>query len=176
MEYSDDLEWYVLRVKTRFEKIVITSLGQKGFSSLHLTYLQKSRRKDRIKMLPKAFFPGYMFVQATLDVERHVEILKTIGVTDVLKNSEGPISVPQWQIDNILTLQEFSGKVFPTVMVIQQGSWVEVTHGPLKGLKGIVDRVNKEMVHISVDSIPGSVGIELNASYLEPISQQDLAS
>ena len=39
--------------------------------------------------------------------------------------------------------------------------FLSVRGGPLKGLRGVVDRMDRNKLHIHVDAIPGSVMIEV---------------
>lgn len=173
MNYSSNKEWYVIRVKSRYEKIVQTSLLAKGFSPLHLSYIEASKRKDRNISLSKPFFPGYMFVNVLLNAESHIEVLKTTGVIDLLKNSQGPIPVPEWQISNIIPLQNYSGKVY-LFEEFKEGNFVRVTSGILEGLIGQVDHVAKDLIKIIITNIPGAFAVQIPPSYLEPIDIEQI--
>jgi transcription antitermination factor NusG len=41
------------------------------------------------------------------------------------------------------------------------GDAVIVREGPLKGLRGVIDRMDRKKLYINVDAIPGSVTIEI---------------
>ena len=41
------------------------------------------------------------------------------------------------------------------------GNAVFVREGPLKGLRSVVDRLDRKNLHIHVDEIPGSIVIEV---------------
>ena len=41
------------------------------------------------------------------------------------------------------------------------GDSVFVREGPLKGLRGVIDRLDRKKLHIHVDAIPGSVMIDV---------------
>ena len=42
------------------------------------------------------------------------------------------------------------------------GDNVIVGEGPLKGLRGVIDRMDRKKLYIHVDAIPGSVTIEID--------------
>ncbi len=65
-------------------------LHKKHFEVLNPTYQALSIRKDRRKVLSKPIFKGYMFFRALLDSESHLEVLKTPGVVEILRNRKGP--------------------------------------------------------------------------------------
>ena len=46
------------------------------------------------------------------------------------------------------------------------GEKVVVREGLLKGLKGTVDQINRKMLKISIDAVPGSIMIEIDPRQL----------
>lgn len=172
MHYFQGEHWYALRVKSRYEELVKKALLAKSVDSLYLTYQQESRRKDRKKILTKAFFPGYMFIKAELTAELHLEILKCIGVSTILHDSNGPVAIPDEEIENILYLKDYEGQVVHIDSGISKGKRVRVIDGPLFGLVGIVDESRKGQIRISVENIPGAVGISIPEDLLELVEDQ----
>ncbi len=171
MHYFPDEEWYAIRVRYRHEQVVEKALAAKEFSPLNLTYQEKSRRKDRRKILTKFFFPGYMFIRAALNAERHVEILKSIGVVEILRNSQGPVPILESQIQNVLKLKSYGGEIL-TFSEYCCGMRVRIIEGPLAGLIGQIDEMQRDLLKISIDSIPGSVAIHVSTDMLEPLDSK----
>ena len=135
-------------------------LHKKFFEVLNPTYQALSIRKDRRKVLTKPIFKGYMFFRALLDSEKHLEVLKTPGVVEILRNRKGPTPVPDEQVENIRILEKHVGDCFHgTDLVV--GDAVIVRDGPLTGLRGVIDRMARKKLYIHVDVIPGSVMIEV---------------
>ncbi len=172
MFYYPGENWYAIRVKSRFEGLVERCLGLKKITSLNLTYQVLSKRKDRKKFLTKAFFPGYMFIRSELDPTIHVEILKSIGVINIIKNSKGPLPIPDDQIENVLKLKQYEGKII-TLNEFARGMAVRIIQGPLKGVLGVVDQIQRDLIKISIDSIPGSVAIQVSPQQIEPVHSQN---
>ena len=168
MYYYPGENWYAMRVRYRHEGVVQKALTGKSFSSLNLTYQVKSQRKDRKKILTKAFFPGYMFVKAELNSEVHVEILKSFGVIEILSNSRGPVSIPEDQIQNVQKLEEYTDKIL-TFTEFANGMPVKIIQGPLSGVIGKIDDIHRDLIKISIESIPGSVAIHVIPEQIEPI-------
>ena len=98
MKYSTEHNWYAVRTRSKAEQLVFNALRAKLFEVLMPTYQAISQRKDRRIMLTKPIFRGYLFVRLQLDAEKHLEILKTLGVIQILKNSQGPLLIPGEQI------------------------------------------------------------------------------
>jgi len=168
MYYFPDEQWYAIRVKYRHEQVTERALNAKQFSPLNLTYQEKSKRKDRRKILTKFFFPGYMFIRAALNAERHVEILQSTGVVEILRNSKGPVPILESQIQNILKLKSYTGKIL-TFSEYCCGMRVRIIEGPLAGVIGRIDELQRNLLKISIDSIPGSVAIQVSEDMLEPL-------
>ena len=94
MRYCPEESWYVLRVRSQAERLVQVGLHHKKFEVLNPTYQSLSIRKDRRKVLSRPIFNGYMFIRALLNPEIHLEVLKTPGVVEILRNKSGPTPVP----------------------------------------------------------------------------------
>jgi len=162
MQYCREESWYVIRVRSQSERLVQVGLHRKNFEVLNPTYQALSIRKDRTKVLSKPIFKGYMFFRALLDSERHLEILKTPGVVEILRNRKGPTPVPDQQVENVRILEKHVGDCFHgTDLVV--GDAVIVRDGPLTGLRGLIDRMNRKKLYIHVDAIPGSIMIEVES-------------
>jgi len=160
MQYCREESWYVIRVRSQSERLVQVGLHKKHFEVLNPTYQTLSFRKDRRKVLSKTIYKGYMFFRALLDAERHLEVLKTPGVIEILRNRKGPTSMPDEHVENVRILEKHVGDCFHGIDLVV-GDAVIVREGPLTGLKGVIDRMDHEKLYIHVDAIPGSVMIEV---------------
>ncbi|MBF0238876.1 MAG: hypothetical protein HQM12_14320 [SAR324 cluster bacterium] len=173
MNYNPHESWYVMRIRTKFNQQVERALKNKQFHIFNPTYQEWSQRKDRKKLLTKPIFNGYMFVQTLLNPETHLELLKTLGVIELLKTSQSVLTVPQNEIDNLRLLENYIGQCVQSPQ-FAVGDRVRITQGLLKGLVGCVDRINKKILRISVDSVPGSIAIEINPDHVEPLEQDSV--
>ena len=112
MRYCREESWYVLRVRSQTERLVQVGLHHKNFEVLNPTYQALSIRKDRRKVLSRPIFNGYMFFRTLLNPEIHLEVLKTPGVVEILRNKSGPTPVPDEKFDNVQLLGNHLGKCF----------------------------------------------------------------
>ena len=160
MQYCREESWYVIRVRSQSEQLVQVGLHKKHIEVLNPTYQALSIRKDRRKVLSKPIFKGYMFFRALLDSESHLEVLKTPGVVEILRNRKGPTPVPDEQVENVLILEKHVGNCFFGKDLVV-GDVVIVREGPLTGLKGMIDRMDRKKLYIHLDAIPGSVMIQV---------------
>ena len=160
MQYCTEKSWYVLRVRSQAERLVHVGLHHKQFEVLNPEYRSLSIRKDRRKVLTRPIFNGYMFIRALLNPECHLEIIKTPGVVEILKSTSGPTPVPDDQITNVRLLEKHVGDCFFSTD-FEVGDAVFVREGPLTGLRGVIDRLDRKKLHIHIDAIPGSVMIDV---------------
>ena len=160
MHYCSEKSWYVLRVRSQAECLVHLVLHQKQFEVFNPTFQALSIRRDRRKVLTRPIFNGYMFVRTQLNPECHLEILKTPGVIEILKSPSGPTPVPDEQIENVRLMEKHVGACFFGTD-FEVGDSVFVKEGPLTGLRGVIDRLDRKKLHIHVDAIPGSVMIDV---------------
>jgi len=166
MQYCKEESWYVIRVRSQSERLVHVGLHKKDFELLNPTYQALSIRKDRRKVLSKPIFKGYMFLRALLDSESHLEVLKTPGVVEILQSRKGPTPVPDEQVENVRILEKHVGDCFyGTDLVV--GDVVIVRDGPLTGLRGVINRKDRKKLHIHVDTIPGSVMIQVEPNQVQ---------
>ena len=160
MEYSREENWYVIRVRSQSERLVQVGLHKKKIEVLNPTYQALSIRKDRRKVLTKPIFKGYMFFRTLLDSGSHLDVLKTPGVVEILRNRKGPTPVPDEQVENVRILEKHVGDCFHGTELLV-GDGVIVREGSLTGLRGVIDRMDPKKLYIQVDAIPGSVMIEV---------------
>ena len=85
---------------------------------------------------------------------------KNTAVVEILKSQSGPTPVPDDQIENVRLLEKHVGVCFFGAD-FEVGDAVFVREGPLTGLRGVIDRLDRKKLHIHVDAIPGSVMIDV---------------
>ena len=162
-------EWYALYVQVNHEKEVVKRLEQKEIACFLPLMECWSKRLDRRKKIHVPFFPGYVFVHSIMDSSSNLTIVKTPGALTLLHNSEGPISIPPYQIENLQTAIN-SAQPLSTLSYMKEGDWVHVVRGPLTGCVGILHRLDAKRgrLVVSVDIIKKSVGVELDIEDVEP--------
>ncbi len=168
-------EWYALYVQVNHEKEVVKRLEQKEVSCFLPLMESWSKRLDRRKKVHLPLFPGYLFVHVHLDSYVNLEIVKTPGALNLLRNSEGPLSIPSYQVENLQTMIN-STQPLNIHAYLKEGEWVQVMRGPLAGCIGIINRVDPKRgrLIVSVDIIKKSVSVELDLEDVEPAAPPTL--
>lgn len=161
-------EWYALYVQVNHEKEVVKRLEQKEVCCFLPLMESWSKRLDRRKKVHLPLFPGYVFVNVHLDSYVNLNIVKTAGALNLLRNSEGPLSIPSYQIENLQTIIN-STQPLKTHTYLKEGEWIRVVRGPLAGCIGILSRLDlkRGRLVVSVDIIKKSVSVELDVEDVE---------
>jgi transcription antitermination factor NusG len=164
-------QWYALYVQVNHEKEIVKRLEQKEVYCFLPVMETWSKRLDRRKKIQLPLFPGYVFVHVILDNYMNLSIVKTPGALNLLRNSDGPLSIPSYQIENLQTMVK-STQPLELHPYLKEGDWVHVVRGPLFGCIGILKRLDPKRgrLILSVDIIRQSVSVELDLEDVEPSS------
>src|SRR5262245_51577855 len=92
---ENDVRWYALHVRSRFEKVVARNLEGKEYDSFLPIYQRRHKWSDRIKSIDLPLFPGYVF--ARFDVNDRLPILTIPGVHSIVGIGKSPIPVDESQ-------------------------------------------------------------------------------
>ena len=167
---NNPLYWYCLYTRSRHEDFVYQRLSDKKINAFLPKLEVWSRRKDRRKKIQKALFSGYLFVHENLTHHIWLEILKTPGVVKILGNEEGPMPIPEIQIESIRTILNGKAAVSP-FPYLKEGQRVRVVDGPLKDCEGFLVKIKegRERLIISIDLLKRSVAVEIEGASVEPV-------
>ncbi len=166
------MPWYAVHTKSRHEYKAHMGLLQKNLTSFLPEMEVWSKRKDRKKKISIPLFPGYLFIEATLDNETKLAILKTFGVVRILGKKENaePIPVPDDKIEAIQRLLVKKVEIF-TMQYPKAGEPAQIIDGPFAGIVGTVLKSDpeKELFVISIDLLQRSVAIKLEGFQVSKI-------
>lgn len=154
--------WYALYVQVNHEKKVTDQLLKKNIACFLPLLPTWSRRRDRRVRLHVPLFPGYVFVHTVLDNKVHVEILKIPGSVYIVRSSQGPALIPDYQVESLRTVLTHADTL-TLHPYLSAGDWVEAVRGPFAGCVGILQRLNpkKGTLVISIDVIRQAASVQL---------------
>jgi transcription antitermination factor NusG len=160
--------WYAVRTRSRHEKRVQEQLAAKGLEPFLPLIARWRQWADRRKSVAFPLFPGYCFARFLL-VHR-VEVLKTPGVVEIIGNQDGPLAVPDHEVEAVQRLVA-STLPYDPHPYLQAGQSVEVIRGPLKGLTGILlHKGSRARLVVSIHLIHQSASVELDAYDVTPLT------
>jgi transcription termination/antitermination protein NusG len=158
--------WYAVWTRSRHEHVVREQIERKGVEVFLPTITKWSRWKDRKKKIDWPLFPGYCF--ARFEADDRLTILKCNGVVSIVSFNGEPAPVPDQEIEGIRLVVN-SDLQYDPCPLIKEGTMVEVTHGPLKGVIGRLTRKgSRARLVLSVDLIGQAVSVEVDAADVKP--------
>ncbi len=168
---TNDFHWFALLTRSNFEQVVFDQIVQKKMNVFLPKTKRLSRRRDRKQMIEVPLFPGYLFVKSSFDPACQLLILKTQGVVRFLGNQQGPVPVPDTQIDSLKILIS-AGKELITGACsrLSRGDLVMVLKGPLAGTRGeFVQYRGRGRVIVKLPVLGQYAGVEIDEDQVEKI-------
>jgi transcription antitermination factor NusG len=175
------LPCYAVRVRTRREHAIASNLRGKQYEILNPIYIAQRRYSDRIRKVPCALFPGYIFVR--MEAANILPLVTTPGVSHVLGTGSllSPLSDEETRtIEALCRMNADQSKACQPCAYLRVGQKVRIEVGPLAGLEGVLVRVrNIQRVVVTVESLHSSVSIEVghgDIRVLDDLSDVSLAN
>ncbi len=154
--------WFAVWTRSRHERAVFDQLTERGIEAFLPTTPRWSRWKDRTKKIDFPLFPGYCF--ARFAPTSRLAVLKCSGVVSIVSFNGELAPIPDDAVEGIRTLLNSSLPCDPCPM-LKAGMKVEVVHGPLKGLTGLLQRKGAHArLVLSVDLIGRGVSVQVDAA------------
>jgi len=165
---ENDVRWYALHVRSRFEKVVARNLEARDYDSFLPVYQRKHRWSDRVKSIELPLFPGYVFCR--FNVNDRLPILTIPGVNSIVGIGKSPIPVDESQFRAVQSVLA-SGLHYEPWPFLAVGQSVQVECGALVGVKGtIVNLKNSARLVVSVQILQRAVAVEIDRESVRPIS------
>jgi transcription elongation factor/antiterminator RfaH len=136
ISYEIKPSWYVLHTRSRFEQVVSDGLTRKTIDTFLPMISTLSKRRDRRRVIRVPLFPGYVFVKSDLSPRERLEILKTIGVVQIIGNRDGPIPVSDEIVTSLRIMVSRDTPVQVGRIRFKKGDRAMVVAGPFTGVIG----------------------------------------
>lgn len=163
----DDI-WYVLRIRSRFEKKTFEALSNMGISAYLPIKKTKKQWSDRLKVVEEPLFPGYLFVQYQ-EKDRYA-ILNLPGVVQFVSFGGNYATMRSKQIQLIETMLRNENTVEVVDMELYPGQKVRIASGPFNGIEAVLVHFNgKGKMMLEVAAIGKGVLLEIGRTKIEQI-------
>ncbi|MDR0978207.1 MAG: transcription termination/antitermination protein NusG [Endomicrobium sp.] len=152
-------QWYVVHTYSGHEdkvkkslEMTVDNLNMRDIISRILVpteeVVEVKQNKKRIKK--RKFYPGYVFVEMTVNNTTYWLVRNTVGVTGFLGGIK-PAPMAQYEVDNLLNtiVNPGASKPRPAVSFDREEN-VRIIEGPFKHFIGIVEEVNQERGKLKV--------------------------
>jgi transcription termination/antitermination protein NusG len=156
--------WFALQVRMRTEHQVADALRSKGYEQFLPTFPRHMRSEKPAKPL----FPGYVFCRMTSEVQG--PIVTTPGVIRIVSFGGKPASIDAEELASIRVIVEARVPV-STGIGLQVGDQVRIEEGPLRGVVGVLQQVDKRTrLVVSINMMMRIVATEVKAEWLHWMS------
>lgn len=152
-------QWYVVhtysgyedRVKNNLEK-AINNLGlQEQIAKILVPTEDVIEVRNNKKVIKKRkFYPGYVFVEMTIDNETYWLVRNTAGVTGFLGGVQ-PVPMPEEEVSRLIEIISAAPDAKPRpAITFEKEENVRIIEGPFKHFIGVVEEVNQEKGKLKV--------------------------
>lgn len=151
--------WYALYTKVNQEFKTAEQLAKRAIEYYLPTVTKIKQWSDRKKKITEPVIKGYIFIYA--DETERLDAVTIPSVVRYVSEYGKPAKIPPWQIENLkLVIESKSDFILYDGLV--PGQTIEILNGPFKGIKGIIQLVNKNMnLVISIEILNRSLIIQL---------------
>jgi transcription antitermination factor NusG len=163
---AEALPWFAIHVRSNFEHLVSNQLEAKDFTVFLPQYKMRRRWADRVKVIDRPLFPGYLFCR--LDCACPLPVLTTPGVAAIVGAGRRPIPVDPNEIAAVQAVVA-SGVAAQPYPFLKAGQRVYLERGPLAGLEGMIVSLRKEYrLVVSVSLLQRSLSVEVDRDWIRP--------
>lgn len=154
------LNWYAIYVNVKHEKKVAQKLQEQHIEAYSPVVKKLQQWSDRKKWIEFPMLSGYVFVNINI-VEKE-KVLHCPGVFAFIKFNGKEAKIRDSEITILKSIEASGYDVTQESTDLKLLDEVEITQGPLKGLKGtIVQLQNLKYVQIQLESLHQSITIKL---------------
>jgi len=162
------LAWYAIRTRSRHEKLVDQQFACRGVEAFLPLVARRQRWKDRWKLVSFPLFPGYCF--ARFPHQDRLVVLTATGVVEILGTNGHATPIPDQEIETVRRLVTSTLPLDP-YPYLKEGMQVEVTRGPLVGVRGLLIRKERHArLVVAIHLIQQAASVELDAEDVVPVA------
>ncbi len=142
------MHFFALQIQTGREKEFLTIakklLKEESDNFIWLRRTLRIRKGGKWKETTSSLFPGYIFLKReTVDREIYNKIKKIKGFIRFLKNNQDIQPLNRKDEEIILHFLKFGDNIERSLVTFDENQRIQVVSGPLKGIEGLIVKVNK---------------------------------
>jgi transcriptional antiterminator NusG len=158
------VQWFALRVKSRFEKAVASAAHQKGFEEFLPLCQSNHKWSDRSKCVELPLFPGYVFCR--LKPEQRFPLLTIPGVLHMVGLGKNPIPIADSEIAAVQSALRLDLRVEPWPLA-ETGRQVRLGSGPLGGMEGfLIHDKDQYRIVVNLSALRRAVAVDIQDDWL----------
>lgn len=156
------MNWFVLYVSSRREKLVAKRLVEKGIEVFCPIKVEKRQWSDRIKRVEVPYFPSYVF--AKFSPKKADYVLETSGVVRRLYWLQKPAIIREEEMQEVMAF--FNKHSIIENVNYTVGEQVKIVRGVLKDKKAVILINDKDQVVLTIPALGCGFKVTLNKSQL----------
>jgi transcription antitermination factor NusG len=157
--------WYALKVRGGSELATVQALESRGFRPYCPTQKERRRYSDRMKVVEKPLFPGYVF--CSFDVQKKLPVISCPGVDYIVGFSSAPTPIPDAQLQSVRRMVAAGASSCERPAA---GDRVRITHGPLTGVEGIlVQEAHGTRLVVSIELLNRAASLLVDQDHTTPV-------
>jgi transcription antitermination factor NusG len=168
---ESESKWFAVRTRFKSEKVALKQLQRMGVET-YLPIRQMTRRYGRkIRKVELPLINSFVFVR--IKKNEYASVLETEYVAGFLKFGNNLLSIPDVEIEMIRRLlgEDIEIEVVVKEESYAKGDWVEVTKGPLLGMKGCLLNIQgKDKLLVELTNSGHSLHISIDTDLLRKIN------
>lgn len=167
MSTSDDQQWYAVRTRSHFEKVVRQQLAGRGIEPFLPVRRRVSQWKDRKKEIEWPLFPCYCF--ARFNADQRPTVVQTIGIIEIIGSAGRPEPIDEEEIKGLQRIAT-GPQPYDALPYLDLGTPVEVLRGPFQGIRGKLIRTARHCrLVVGITLIQQAAVIEIDAADVGPV-------
>jgi len=167
LPFAGQAQWYAIRTRSRFEKIVSEQLELQGIECFLPLVRRTHKWSDRVKEVELPLFSGYSFVRIDLSSPERLRVLKAHGVVGFVGVHGTGTAIPESQIRDIRTVLQ-NNIPFEEHHLPKVGQRVRIKGGCLDGVEGVLAAHHGDQsLMILLEPIQRSLSIRIQGYALE---------
>jgi transcription elongation factor/antiterminator RfaH len=158
--------WYTVYTQLHREFRAQAQLQNQNYH-VYLPRRNKTVRHARkLKMVPAAFFPRYLFIALDLAVDQWRNVNNTFGVCSLIMAGEQPRPVPQGVVEAMIAATDSEG-LLSFERDLKIGDQVRFLAGPFADRLGTIERLDDiGRVRVLLDIMGGRVPVRLPRAHV----------
>ncbi len=172
MEYKTEEKWYALFVATGDEDKVKERINfrmQNRVRAIVPKRRMKERKDGKWEYKIRILFPGYVLLNGVITNENYETVRDIPGVIRLLRDNDGLQQISEKEIEIISRLTTES-EVIGSSTIYESGGRIIVIDGPLYGLEGSIQSVDKRKgrVKVTLNLMNEQRIVELSVALVQP--------
>lgn len=156
---NPDQKWYVLKVQTNREKSIREALQRRinrdgmesSFGQIVIaTEKVMDTKSGKKRVIERKLYPGYLFIQMSLNDETWYLVRDTSGVGDFTGAGGVPTPMEDEEIGRLIRQEEAVNEPAKIKIALSRGDVVKIKEGTFENFEGSVDAIDEDSGKISV--------------------------